>query len=108
VSDFDVRGAILSYVRARGTAPEDDIIRALEAKEEDAVGDEPHDSPDVGNGQFWTRVGKVPTRDGSACPAPGTMVSGGERWDSEQRGRRDGAQAGSMRERSGPANVVGK
>jgi hypothetical protein len=32
---FDAVGAILSYVRARGSAPEEDVLRALAASEQD-------------------------------------------------------------------------
>lgn len=36
---FDPTTAILSYLNARGSAPEDDIIRVVEAREEEAFGD---------------------------------------------------------------------
>jgi len=35
VIPFDATAAILSYVRARGSAPEDAILRAVEAREEE-------------------------------------------------------------------------
>ncbi len=44
---FDITAAILSYVAARGEAPEDDIITAIEAREEEANGDTSRDGPDV-------------------------------------------------------------
>lgn len=44
---FDIDAAILSYVAARTEAPEDDIITAIEAREEEANGDTSRDGPDV-------------------------------------------------------------